>query len=60
MRLGEIRIRKRTKLQKLKMLDGIDNIIDMPLRLNESTPTFQTIRELPGIERKTRSRLAHQ
>ena len=42
------------------MLDGIDNIIDMPLRLNESTPTFQTIRELPGIERRTRSRLVHQ
>ena len=38
------------------MLDGIDNLIEMSLRLNKSTPNFQTIREKPGIVRRTRSR----
>ena len=28
------------------MLDGIDNLIEMSLRLNESTPSFQTIQEI--------------
>ena len=32
-----------------KMLDRIDNLTDMSLRLNEYTPIFQTIREIPGI-----------
>ena len=31
------------------MLDGIEKIIEMFLRLNRSTPTFRTIRELPGF-----------
>ena len=38
------------------MLDGIDNLIELTLRLNKSTPIIQTIQENPGIERKTRSR----
>ena len=36
------------------MLDGIDNLIEMSLRLNETTPIFQTIREIPGIARRRR------
>ena len=42
------------------MLDGTDNLLDMSLRLNESRPTFQTIREVPGVERRTRSRRVHR
>ena len=34
------------------MLDGIEVIIDMYLRLNESTPLIQLIREKPGIQRR--------
>ena len=42
------------------MLDGIDNLIIMSLRLNESTAIFQTIRGNPGIERRTRSQREHR
>ena len=42
------------------MLDGIENIIVMSLRLNESTPIFQTIREIPVIKRRQRSRREHR
>ena len=38
------------------MLDGIDNLIKMSLRLNKPTPIFQTIQEIPGIARRPRSR----
>ena len=31
-------------------------IIDMPLRFNRSDPIFRTIRELPGIGRRRRTR----
>ena len=37
------------------MLDGIDNSIQLFLRLNRSTPLIQTIREIPGIVRRQRS-----
>ena len=37
------------------MLDGIDYLIEMSLRLNKCTPNFQTIPEIPGIERRPRS-----
>ena len=37
------------------MLDGIDNLIEMSQRLNKFTPNFQTIPEMPDIERRTRS-----
>ena len=33
------------------MLDGIEKLIKMFLRLNRSTPTFRTIQELPGFAR---------
>ena len=32
------------------------NLVDMSLRLNRSDPIFRTIRELPGIGRRTRTR----
>ena len=32
------------------------NLVEMSLRLNRSEPLFQTIRELPGIGRKARTR----
>ena len=32
------------------------NLIEMSLRLNRSEPLFRTIRELPGIGRRPRSR----
>ena len=38
------------------MLDEIDNLIEMSLRLTKSTPIFQTILETPGIARRPRSR----
>ena len=34
------------------MLDGIDNSIEMSLRLNKLTPNFQTKPEAPGIEKR--------
>ena len=37
------------------MLDGIDNLIEVSLRLNKSTPIFQKIQEIPGIARTPRS-----
>ena len=37
------------------MLDGIDNLIEMSQRLNKFTPNFQTIPEIPDIERRPRS-----
>ena len=37
------------------MLDRIDNLIEMSLRLNKFTPNFQTIQEIQGIERRPRS-----
>ena len=33
------------------MLDGIDNLTEMSLRLNESVPDFQTLQEIPGEQR---------
>ena len=33
-----------------------DNLIEMSLRLNRSKPIFRTIRELPGIGRRPRTR----
>ena len=33
-----------------------NNLIELSLRLNRSEPSFRTIRELPGIERRTRTR----
>ena len=42
------------------MLDGIDNLIDMSLRLVEYTPILLTKQETPGIERRTKSRREHQ
>ena len=42
------------------MLDRTDNLIDMSLRLNKSTPIFQTIWDIPGIEQRTRSRREHR
>ena len=38
------------------MLHEIDNLLDMSLRLNRSPPIFQTIREIPKIARRTRTR----
>ena len=38
------------------MLHEIDNLIEMSLRLNKLTPTFQTIREIPGNARRPISR----
>ena len=38
------------------MLDGIDNLKEMSLRLNKFTPIFQAIREIPGFARRPRSR----
>ena len=38
------------------MLDGIENLIEMSLRLNRSTPIFQTKRELRCIARIPRAR----
>ena len=38
------------------MLDGTDNLIEVSLRLNKSTPIFQSIQETPGIARRPRSR----
>ena len=32
------------------------NLVDMSLRLNRSNPIFRTIRELPGIGRRPRTR----
>ena len=32
------------------------NLVDMSLRLNRSDPLFRTIRELPGIGRRRRTR----
>ena len=32
------------------------NLVDMSLRLNRSDPTFRTIRELPGIGRRRRTK----
>ena len=33
-----------------------NNLIEMSLRLNRSGPSFRTIRELPGIGRRPRTR----
>ena len=33
-----------------------NNLIEMSLRLNRSEPSFRTIRELPGIGRRPRTR----
>ena len=33
-----------------------NNLIEMSLRLNRSEPIFRTILELPGIERRSRTR----
>ena len=38
------------------MLNEIDNILEMSLRLNRSPPVFQKIREIPGIARRPRTR----
>ena len=38
------------------MLDGIDNLIEISLRLHKFTPILQTIREIPGIARRPRPR----
>ena len=38
-----------------KMLDEIDILIEMSLRLNKSTPNFQTIQEILDIARRPRS-----
>ena len=35
-------------MQICKMLDIIDSLISMSLRLNTSTPTFRTIRQTTG------------
>ena len=32
------------------------NLVEMSLRLNRSEPIFRTIRELPGIRRRPRTR----
>ena len=37
-------------------LSETDNLIEMSLRLNESSPIFQTIREILGIARRPKSR----
>ena len=37
------------------MLDAIDKLIEMSLRLNKVTPIFQTIQKIPGIARRPRS-----
>ena len=37
------------------MLDGINNLTELSLRLNAFTQSFQTIPEVPGIERRPRS-----
>ena len=37
------------------MLDGIDNLSELSLSLNEFTTNFQTIQELPGIEKRPTS-----
>ena len=42
------------------MIDRVDNLIDMSLCLNESTPVGQTKQEIPGIERRPRSRREHR
>ena len=41
-------------MHNCKLLDGIDNLIEMFLRLNKSTPIYQTTQEKPGIARKPR------
>ena len=33
-----------------------DSLVEMSLRLNRSKPFFRTIREVPGIERRHRTR----
>ena len=38
------------------MLDGIENLTEVSLRLNKSTPMFRTKQETPGIARRPRSR----
>ena len=38
------------------MLNAIDNLIEMSLRLNKSTPILQTIQEIPVFARRPRSR----
>ena len=38
------------------MLDEIENLLEMSIRLNRSPPIFQTIRELPDIARRPRTR----
>ena len=37
------------------MINGIDNLKEMSLRLNKFTLKCQTITEIPGIERRPRS-----
>ena len=36
------------------MLDSIDNLVDMSLSLNTSTPIFQTIRQTPDQKLNSR------
>ena len=38
------------------MLPEIDNLLEMSLRLKRSPPIFQTIREIPGIARRPRTK----
>ena len=49
----DFRIRQ---LQNCKMLDEIDNLLEISVQLNRSPPIFQTIREIPGIARRPRTR----
>ena len=47
----------RIRLCKIaKTSDGLENLIELSLRLNSSTPFFQTILELPGIARRPRTK----
>ena len=39
-----------------KMLDGIGSLLEMSLRFKRSPPILQTIREIPGIARRPRTR----
>ena len=42
------------------MIDGIDNLIDMSLRLKEFTPNLETIQEIPDLAKRRKSRREHR
>ena len=54
--LTSLDLQKTDNRKIAKVLDEIDNLLEMSLRLNRFPPIFQTIREIPGIVRRPRTR----